>query len=248
VQLNLDNFDKSIVVPFSTIDWPGKASMVVFLRGCNFKCTYCQNYRIWGASQPNNSNALLREIKRNKDYISAIVFSGGEPTLHLNLLQVLAQTAKKEGLLVGIETNGSFPEVLTTLIADQLLDGLFVDIKAPLSNPQKYAQIVGAGKANTCIIKIKRTVDIGREALAAHKLQEFELRTTLFKGLFSPNEVIEMVNTFKTIPYALQQGRTEMFAQTDLTMLTRDEIAKLAVQCRRPLRIRTLEKGDEGIA
>jgi hypothetical protein len=57
-----------------------------------------------------------------------------------------------------------------------------------------------------------------------------------------------MVNTFKTIPYALQQGRTEMFAQTDLTMLTRDEIAKLAVQCHRPLRIRTLEKGDEGIA
>jgi pyruvate formate lyase activating enzyme len=248
VQLNLDNFDKSIVVPFSTIDWPGKASMVVFLRGCNFKCTYCQNYRIWGASQPNNSNALLREIKRNKDYISAIVFSGGEPTLHLNLLQFLAQTAKKEGLLVGIETNGSFPEVLTTLIADQLLDGLFVDIKAPLSNPKKYMQIIGAGKANTCINKIERTIDIGREALTAHKLQEFELRTTLFKGLFSQDEVIEMVNTFKTIPYALQQGRTEMFAQTDLTMLTRDEIAKLAVQCRRPLRIRTLEKGDEGIA
>ncbi|MDD1725447.1 MAG: anaerobic ribonucleoside-triphosphate reductase activating protein [Euryarchaeota archaeon] len=247
MQLNLDNFDKSIVVPFSTIDWPGKASMVVFLRGCNFKCNYCQNYRIWGASQPNNSDALLREIKRNKDYISAIVFSGGEPTLHLNLLQSLAQTAKKEGLLVGIETNGSLPEVLTTLIADELLDGLFVDIKAPLSNPHKYAQIIGAVKANTCINNIKRTIDIGREALAAHKLQEFELRTTLFKGLFRPDEVIEMVNDFTTVPYALQQGRTEMFAQTDLTMLTRDEIAKLAVQCRRPLRIRTLEKGDEGI-
>jgi pyruvate formate lyase activating enzyme len=248
VQLNLDNFDKSIIVPFSTIDWPGKASMVVFLRGCNFKCTYCQNYKIWGASQPNNSGALLREITRNKDYISAIVFSGGEPTLHLNLLQVLAQKAKNEGLLVGIETNGSFPEVLTMLIADQLLDALFVDIKAPLSNPQKYAQIVGGTKTNTHIDKIKRTVDIGREALSAHRLQEFELRTTLFKGLFSPDEVIEMVNDFKTVPYALQQGRTEMLAQTKLTMLTREEIVKLAVQCRRPLRVRTLEKGDEGIA
>jgi pyruvate formate lyase activating enzyme len=222
--------------------------MVVFLRGCNFKCTYCQNYKIWGTSQPNNSGALLREITRNKDYISAIVFSGGEPTLHLNLLQVLAQQAKNEGLLVGIETNGSFPEVLAMLIADQLLDGLFVDIKAPLSNSQKYAQIVGGAKTNTYIDKIKQTVDIGREALSAHRLQEFELRTTLFKGLFSPDEVIEMVNDFKTVPYALQQGRTEMLAQTNLTMLTREEIVKLAVQCRRPLRIRTLEKGDEGIA
>jgi pyruvate formate lyase activating enzyme len=191
---------------------------------------------------------LLNEIKRNKHYVNALVFSGGEPTLHLTLLQLLAQEAKNEGLLVGIETNGSFPDVLATLIAAQLLDGLFVDIKAPLSNPQKYARIVGAVKASTFIDKIKRTVEIGREALAANKLQEFELRTTLFKGLFNPDEVIQMVNDFKTVPYALQQGRTERCAQTDLTTLTRDEIAKLAVQCRRPCRIRTLEKGDEEIA
>jgi pyruvate formate lyase activating enzyme len=222
--------------------------MVVFLRGCNFKCSYCQNYRIWGASQPNNSDALQHEIQRNKDYVSVVIFSGGEPTLHRNLLQLLAQEAKNEGLLVGIETNGSFPEVLETLIAAQLLDGLFVDVKAPLSNPQKYARIVGAVKASIYINKIKRTIEIGREAFAANELQEFELRTTLFKGLLSPEEVVEMANDFKTVSYALQQGRTEMCARTDLTTLTRDEIAKLAVQCRRPLRIRTLEKGDEEIA
>ncbi len=248
MQLTLDNFDKSIVVPFSTIDWPGKASMVVFLRGCNFKCSYCQNYRIWGASQPDNSAALKREIQRNKDYVSAVIFSGGEPTLHLNLLQVLAQEVKNEGLLVGIETNGSFPNVLETLIADKLLDGLFVDLKAPLSNPQKYAQITGTNKARDDTNKIKRTIEIGSEALAASQLLEFELRTTLFKGLLTPDEVIEMVNAFKTIPYVLQQGRTEMCAQQGLTALTRNEIATLAAQCRRPLRIRTLEKGDEEIA
>jgi pyruvate formate lyase activating enzyme len=247
VQQNLNNFDKSIVVPFSTIDWPGKASMVVFLRGCNFKCYYCQNYRIWGAALPVNSDALLREIQRNKDYVSALVFSGGEPTLRLNLLQLLAREAKNEGLLVGIETNGSCPEVLETLIAAQLLDGLFVDLKAPLSNPQKYAQIIGIANASTYVDKIKRAIDIGSEAIAAKRLVEFELRTTLFKGLLSQDEILEMVNEFKTVPYALQQGRAEMCARTDLTTLTRDEIAKLAVQCRRPLRIRTLEKGDEDI-
>jgi pyruvate formate lyase activating enzyme len=248
VQLNLDNFDKSIIVPFSTVDWPGKAAMVVFLRGCNFKCSYCQNYRIWGASQPDNSDALQREIQRNKDYVSAVIFSGGEPTLHLNLLQVLAQEAKNEGLLVGIETNGSFPNVLETLIAVKLLDGLFVDLKAPLTNPQKYAQITGTTEASNYINKIKRTIEIGTEALAVRKLQEFELRTTLFKGLLTADEIIEMVKGFETIPYALQQGRTEMCAQPGLTALTHDEIAMLAAQCRRPLRIRTLEKGDEEIA
>ena len=151
MQLNLDNFDKSIVVPFSTIDWPGKASMVVFLRGCNFKCCYCQNYKIWGAVLPINVDGLLREIQRNKDYISALVFSGGEPTLRPNLLQLLAEGAKKEGLLIGIETNGAFPEVLGTLIDAQLLDGLFIDLKAPLSDPQKYARIIGIGQASAYV-------------------------------------------------------------------------------------------------
>jgi pyruvate formate lyase activating enzyme len=248
VQLNLDNYDKSIVVPFSTIDWPGKASMVIFLRGCNFRCGYCQNYRIWSTTLPNNSDALLREIHRNKGYVNAVVFSGGEPTLHSKLLRLLAQEAKNERLLIGIETNGSLPEVVEKLIAAQLLDGLFVDLKAPLSNAPKYARIVGIADASAYIAEIKRTIDIGREALAANRLQEFELRTTLFKGLLNLDEIIEMVNDFRTASYALQQGRSEMCAQTDLTTLTRDEIARLARQCRRPLRIRTLEKGDEKIA
>jgi len=246
VQLNLDNFDKSIVVPFSTIDWPGKASMVVFLRGCNFKCCYCQNYKIWGAVVPINIDGLLREIQRNKDYISALVFSGGEPTLRPNLLRLLASEAKKEGLLIGIETNGAFPEVLDTLIDNQLLDGLFIDLKAPLTNPEKYARIVGVGNANAYVEKIRRAIGIGRAALAAHKILDFEVRTTLFKGLLSQNEITEMVNSFEG-RYALQQGRAETCFRRDLTTLTRDEIVQLAVQCRHPLRIRTRENGDEGI-
>jgi pyruvate formate lyase activating enzyme len=246
VQLNLDNFDKSIVVPFSTIDWPGKASMVVFLRGCNFKCCYCQNYKIWGAAPPINVDELLREIRRNRDYINALIFSGGEPTLRPNLLQSLAEEAKKEGLLIGIETNGAFPEVLDALIDAQLLDGLFIDLKAPLSDPQKYARIIGIGNANAYVEKIKKAINIGRAALAEHKILDFELRTTLFKGLLSQNEITEMVNQFR-VRYALQQGRAEMCIRRDLTTLTRDEIVELAVQCRRPLRIRTREKGDEDI-
>ena len=246
MQLNLDNFDKSIVVPFSTIDWPGKASMVVFLRGCNFKCCYCQNYKIWGAAPPIDVDGLLREVRRNRDYINALIFSGGEPTLRPNLLQSLAEEAKKDGLLIGIETNGAFPEVLDALIDAQLLDGLFIDLKAPLSDPQKYARIIGIRNANAYVEKIKKAINIGSAALAAHKILEFELRTTLFKGLLSQDEITEMVNQFG-VRYALQQGRAEMCLRRDLITLTRDEIAELAAECRRPLRIRTREKGDEDI-
>jgi pyruvate formate lyase activating enzyme len=247
VQLNLDNFDKSIVVPFSTVDWHGKASMVVFLRGCNFKCFYCQNYRIWGTVLPINADPLLSEIQRNKHYVSALIFSGGEPTLRPTLLKLLSREAKKEGLLVGIETNGSFPDVLEELIRVRMLDGLFIDLKAPLSNPQKYARIIGNAEAASYIDKIKRSIEIGGSAVSAGRLLEFELRTTLFKGLLSQDEISEMVNEFKVVPYVLQQGRAEMCARRGLTTLTRDEILAIAVQCQRPLRIRTLESGDEDV-
>ncbi|HYA32838.1 MAG TPA: anaerobic ribonucleoside-triphosphate reductase activating protein [Candidatus Bathyarchaeia archaeon] len=246
MQLNLDNFDKSIIVPFSTVDWPGKASMVVFLRGCSFRCCYCQNYKIWGAVLPINVEELLREIERNRDYVNALVFSGGEPTLRPSLLHLLAEEAKEDGLLVGIETNGTNPEVLDMLIDARLLDGLFIDLKAPLSNPQKYARIVGIRNADAYVKKIGQAIDIGCAALAAKKLVDFELRTTLFKGLLSDKEIVEMVNKFQ-VRYALQQGRAEMCARGDLVALARHEIVELAVQCRRPLRIRTREKGDEGV-
>jgi len=33
-------------VPLSTVDWPGKAAMVVFLQGCPLRCPHCQNRRL----------------------------------------------------------------------------------------------------------------------------------------------------------------------------------------------------------
>lgn len=31
------------IVPLSTVDWPGRAAMVVFLQGCPLRCPHCQN-------------------------------------------------------------------------------------------------------------------------------------------------------------------------------------------------------------
>jgi len=247
VQLNFDDFEKTIVVPFSTIDWRGKAAMVIFLRGCNFKCHYCQNYRILASVSPADIKELLLEIQRNKDFVNALIFSGGEPTLHPTVLKVLATEAKAHGLLVGIETNGSFPAVLEALISLRLLNALFIDLKAPLTNLEKYTQITRTDTVSLHTERIRRAIDIGRIAFSTHALLEFELRTTLFKDLLSQAQINEMVNEFKDVPYALQQGRTELSLQKDLITMTRDEIVDIAIRCERPLKIRTHEKGEEYI-
>ncbi len=245
MQLNFNDFDKTKIVPFSTIDWRGKAAMIVFLQGCNFKCRYCQNFRIAQSVSPVAVDELLREIRRNKEFINALIFSGGEPTLHPAALKALAAYAKKQGLLVGIETNGSFPKVLETLISMELLDGLFIDVKAPLSNLEKYTQVTGVNITEACVRRIREAINVGHRAFIRQKLTELELRTTLFRNMLSDAEIKELVNQFPDIPYALQQGRTEPCPQRGLIQMTRSELVDVAKQCRRALKVRTQERGDE---
>lgn len=222
--------------------------MVVFLKGCNFKCCYCQNFRIAQNFSPAATEELLGEIRRNKKFVNALVFSGGEPTLHPRALKTLAAEAKRHGLLVGIETNGSFPEVLESMISMQLLDGLFIDLKAPLADTKKYAQITGASITDACARRIRKSIDVGRNALMMGTLLDLELRTTLFKNMLSGVEIKELVNQFPDIPYALQQGRTEQYPQRSLIPMTRNELIDIAIQCGRPLKVRTQEQGEEDIS
>ncbi len=248
MQLNFGDFDKTNIVPLSTIDWKGKAAMVVFLKGCNFKCCYCQNFRIAQNFAPAATEELLVEIRRNKEFVNALVFSGGEPTLQPIALKTLAAEGKRHGLLVGIETNGSFPEVLETMISMQLLDGLFIDLKAPLTDTKKYAQITGTTITDACVRRIRETINVGHTAFIARTLLDLELRTTLFKNLLSDVEIKELVNQFPDIPFALQQGRTEQCPQRSLVPLSRNELIDIATQCGRPLKVRTREQGEEDIS
>ena len=34
------------MVKNSTVDYHGKIALVLFTAGCNFRCSYCQNYKL----------------------------------------------------------------------------------------------------------------------------------------------------------------------------------------------------------
>ena len=123
------------LVPFSLNDYPGKVAAVVFTQGCNFRCPFCHNGSLLSSlpdpdfSLPETDFfAFLRE-KRNK--LDGVVISGGEPTLHAGL-PVFIRSIKTMGFKVKLDTNGSHPRMLETLIRDHLLDYIAMDIKAPI--------------------------------------------------------------------------------------------------------------------
>lgn len=66
--------------------------VVLWLSGCSHKCKGCQNPQTWDANSgiPFDESAkeeLFREL--NKDYISGLTLTGGDPLYELNLVDVL---------------------------------------------------------------------------------------------------------------------------------------------------------------
>ncbi|PIN76423.1 anaerobic ribonucleoside-triphosphate reductase activating protein, partial [Candidatus Woesearchaeota archaeon CG10_big_fil_rev_8_21_14_0_10_47_5] len=122
------------VIPVSTVDWPGMLCSVVFLAGCDFRCPYCQNAGIIGFESKHlqRLSDIKKKLSDGRGFVDAVLFSGGEASLQRQALNNLACFAKQMGMKTGIETNGSRPFVIKSLIEDRLLDFVALDVKAPL--------------------------------------------------------------------------------------------------------------------
>lgn len=122
---------------FSTIDFPRKMSAVVFVPGCNFRCTYCHNREL--LKSPVNlidEEEVLGFLKIRAKFLKGIVITGGEPTLQKDLRGFIRKV-KEIGYEVKLDTNGSDAETVIRLIRDQMINYIAVDLKVPDSFHQK---------------------------------------------------------------------------------------------------------------
>ena len=123
----------------SFVDYPGVIASVVFTPFCNFNCWYCHNCEV--ISQVKGTipeEEVLSFLEKRKGFIDGVVISGGEPTLQKDLVPFVRKI-KRMGFKVKLDTNGTNISALESLVNENLLDYIAMDIKAPLN---KYAQIV----------------------------------------------------------------------------------------------------------
>jgi len=217
-------------VPLSTVDWRGRAVCTVFLRGCPVRCTYCQNASILSGKDFRPLEAIMEMIRSSEGLISGVVFSGGEPTMQHEALVALAGEVKKRDLLVGIHTNGVYPEVLEDLIAKGLVDHVALDIKARW---ERYDNLLKV----RCVDKVRRSLEICRQAKKSGRLPEFEVVITLFRGY--EDEVPLIAAHCRDSDLVIQQG-----VMGDIPPMTAGEIKAVADMLCRPVRIRTREGGE----
>ena len=228
------------MIPISTVDWYGRSVSVIFFNGCPFSCLYCQNYKLLEGNNPVELEVIEKKIIGAKTFISAVVFTGGEPMMQYEALERLAEFTKNEGLLVGVETNGYYPERLSQLIGKKLVDRLFLDIKAPVHSDQYKMITGGVEDAGERVLRSLELIDI-----------PLEVRTTAFRSYSDISGIAESLKG-RDLTYVIQQGLPENAPDGDIRKekpMTRDELAALAesVSFLKDVRIRTKEYGEEKI-
>ena len=163
----------------SLLDYEDYVSAVIFAPKCNFRCPFCHN----GDSVLNSSTEIpfqdiLDYLKSRKGLLDAVVVTGGEPTLMMDLENKIRQI-KELGYEVKLDTNGTNPELLKHLIDEKLIDYVAMDIK---NSPAKYALTAGCQKVD--LEKIKKSIEILKTSGI-----RYEFRTTLVKEF---HEFIDM--------------------------------------------------------
>ena len=165
---------------FAPKDFPGFISSTVFLGGCNFRCPYCHNRDL--VLNPEKLptfplDSFLGYLDSRKGWLEGICVTGGEPLLHDDLEDFL-DLLKERGLLVKIDTNGSFPSKLERLIQKGLVDQIAMDVKAPL---ERYQEVTGSKVEGEAILR-----SIG---IIKNSGLKYVFRSTVVPGLVGADDI-----------------------------------------------------------
>jgi len=106
-----------------------KRCEMIITEYCNFKCPYCRGLKDWIYGDRKLKMLSLEEIKRNIDLwcvpfpLENIRFSGGEPTLHPNIIEIVKYSKSKGIKRIALSTNGSNkPELYFKLVESGVND------------------------------------------------------------------------------------------------------------------------------
>lgn len=167
----------------SLLDYPARLASVIFFTGCNFCCPWCHNRELvlGEADDLLALNECLSIIEKRKHLVQGVVLTGGEPLLQGIISELIAQIHEL-GLLVKLDTNGSLPEKLATLIEDPRTrpDYVALDLK---TDARRYNDLalasaqIKAGQMSLCFAGVIQSLK-----LLAGSREQFEVRSVVVPG------------------------------------------------------------------
>ncbi len=187
-------------LPTSLIDWPGHLASVVFLSRCPFRCPFCHNPELieeYKDLPKIDFKKILLDLKARENWISGIVFTGGEPTIYRDLPLAFSEI-KNLKIKIKLDTNGTNPFMIETLLKEKLVDCIAMDIKSSL---EKYSKTT---RARVNKEEIKRSINLIKDSKI-----DYEFRTTIVPGLILENDIKSIGRLIKGAKkYSIQQFRS----------------------------------------
>jgi pyruvate formate lyase activating enzyme len=153
------------------LDFPGRMACTVFLPGCDLRCPFCHNSELWGGGAPlMDDGGLLRFLETRRGMLDGVAFTGGEALLSPGLPELMRRV-RSLGYAIKLDTNGTHPELLESLIGEGLLDYAAMDIK---NDRERYP--LTCGMEGMDIGGIEKSI-----ALLMEGRIPYEFRTTVVK-------------------------------------------------------------------
>jgi pyruvate formate lyase activating enzyme len=140
---------------------------------------------------------IIAKIERRKDFVEAVVVSGGEPTIYDNIIPFLRQI-KNIGLKVKLDTNGYRYDILYQIIAEKIVDYIAMDIKTSLS---RYPLACGV---DVDVSNIIRSIEAIKKSDMEH-----EFRTTCVPLLVDESDIKQICDLVGSSLYKLQNFKSD---------------------------------------
>ena len=139
---------------------------------------------------------LLAHLRERNAWLDGVVVTGGEPCIDPHLPRLLS-TLRAEGMPVKLDTNGTRPDVLSSLVADGLVDFVALDVKA---EPERYERASGVSDVWPAV---ERSI-----ALILGSGVDHEFRTTCYPPAVGPDDLVHIAARLAGGKrYVLQQFR-----------------------------------------
>lgn len=215
--MNIQGFQK-----MTLLDFPGHVAATVFLGGCNLRCPFCHNASLVTHIDPQaaqTEQTVLAYLEKRRGILDGICVTGGEPLLWD--VAPFLRRVKALGLLVKLDTNGTFPDRLRALVEEGLVDYVAVDVK---NAPAYYAETVGIEGFD--LTPIRKTLAYLRQGQV-----DYELRTTVVREYHTVSRLEELLSFIDGAPRYFLQTFTDsgdLIAEEPLHPVPRAEMEHMA--------------------
>ena len=177
------------IIDISLVDVPGIPVTVLFTAGCNLDCAYCQNAEIipLASGDEISIDNLVEQLRGN--LTDGYCITGGEPTIHKDLPDLLKKLRVEESKHINLNTQGTVPNILSKSLP--FLDSVWFDIK---SIPDDYCEVTRV-KSNPWV-RVEKSIKLILDSEVS-----FWPRTTYVGGLIEPSDIIQISEVLSELGY-----------------------------------------------